>query len=1066
MPSSNERDGVIVACRRCHVPYNGVRYVNGKVNSCGLKRHIVNNDACLTFYKQDSNCKYRNKFFDLNSSIVRRGVHLNEKNPRKRILMFPPIPHSNFGLTATSNTPGPPPTLGGTSSKNQKLNHSTLNQQTTRVGGYQPDVCRDNIVAALEAHTEAWGDDDGTSDSSTSLLSDGAGLDLDNNAPDETSDTGDDNEGDANEGLTFGDFEEDPDDVAPVYVGVPHRSIVPMNDTLIAEVELLHLMEKHKLHMNVMIPIWDWAVKSQSRVSHDFSWTQHRTRNTILKDMQSHFRRSLNPDNSETVVPDEFSRVMITVLPDNTPIDLFVRPFQAALNSLLLKPELMQQSKLSLPNAHDPFSYVNNPPVTEITELHHGSWWADSWRDANCDPEKNEMLVPIIFYMDGISLDSHGRLTLTPLNMTLGIFSTETRKSNAAWETIYFHPDLSSLTPENRDKKSVPFNNIQNLHRGLEAALRSFRSQCKRTTLFPNLPWNNRTYQVSMKFAVAFVIGDTELHDKLCGRYGSHSNKTAYACRHCNCRTEDVVNIDAQDSTRLWIPDDFCVLTHGMQSNHWKEVSHHPIINAFDCVNFGSNPHKIHFATPGECLHMHQLGVAKRAIEVFKDMIQKKPDNDSRKGHRDQAYYEISRISQIYGIMLTRQSDRSFPRTKFTSAILEDSRKNGKDYLGVIVCVVLTLLTNSAKSMLNDWAFVDNPKINDCLKVFEQILFFDEFLKHCAMKKSNLEKLPVLVKRFISKYTSVFARGSGNGQNLIKNHLYFHLHQYIKMFGPPAGWDSSPCEGHHKMDIKAPSKNTQQNASSLIEQTCRRKMEKSLINRSMRVATQHQYLYVPDNGQEPKRQAGSRYKIFLDENDDPAMKWDLQRNSQKAHIPLEVLDLCCETFLSPSIDQKYVVGFTEFNHRSSDNVHYKFRSNPSYRSDNGQSAHVWYDWADFLYLDNDGSECVCPAQILCFLFLSDEQASHLPDDDYTGGEYAVVRSLVDKPHPIRQSLIVERGKADNKLYVYPCSSIYGPVAVVPQQGTANGNDFFIVRNKKHWLKCFHDLLEQTDFPIE
>ena len=128
---------------------------------------------------------------------------------------------------------------------------------------------------------------------------------------------------------------------------------------------------------------------------------------------------------------------MITVLPDHTPIDLFVCPFQPALNSLLLKPELMQQSKLSLPNVHNPFSFVNDPPVDEITELHHGSWWADSWREANCNTEKNKMLVPIIFYMDGISLDSHGRLTLTPLNMTLGIFSTETQKSNEAWETLF-----------------------------------------------------------------------------------------------------------------------------------------------------------------------------------------------------------------------------------------------------------------------------------------------------------------------------------------------------------------------------------------------------------------------------------------------------------------------------------------------------------------------------------------------------------------------------------------------------------------------------------------------------
>ena len=234
----------------------------------------------------------------------------------------------------------------------------------------------------------------------------------------------------------------------------------------------------------------------------------------------------------------------------------------------------MQQSKLSLPNVCNPFSFINNLPVFNSAELHHGSWGADSWRDANCNPENNEMLVPIIFYMDGISLDSHEKLTLTPLNMMLGIFSTEMQKSNNAWETLYFHLNLSSLNPENRDKKSVPFHNPQNLHRGLEATLCSFHSQCTKTTLFPNLPWNNKTYHISMKFAVALVVGDTELHDKLCGWYVSHSNKTAYACRHCNCKTEDFVNRIAQELTQLWIPDNFCVCTHRIQSNHWKEVSY------------------------------------------------------------------------------------------------------------------------------------------------------------------------------------------------------------------------------------------------------------------------------------------------------------------------------------------------------------------------------------------------------------------------------------------------------------------------------------------------------------
>ena len=39
-----------------------------------------------------------------------------------------------------------------------------------------------------------------------------------------------------------------------------------------------------------------------------------------------------------------------------------------------------------------------------------------------------------------------------------------------------------------------------------------------------------------------------------------------------------------------------------------------------------------------------------------------------------------------------------------------------------------------------------------------------------------------------------------------------------------------------------------------------------------------------------------------------------------------------------------------------------------------------------------------------------------------------------------QLLLVEHGNTSNKLYLYPCPSIYGPVAVIPQQGVAQGNN--------------------------
>ena len=72
--------------------------------------------------------------------------------------------------------------------------------------------------------------------------------------------------------------------------------------------------------------------------------------------------------------------------------------------------------------------------------------------------------------MDGISLDTHGKLNVTPLNMTLGIFNVETRTKDYAWETIYFHP-CAQLESSRQSKKATSLESLKNLHNGLHAAL-------------------------------------------------------------------------------------------------------------------------------------------------------------------------------------------------------------------------------------------------------------------------------------------------------------------------------------------------------------------------------------------------------------------------------------------------------------------------------------------------------------------------------------------------------------------------------------------------------------------
>ena len=224
--------------------------------------------------------------------------------------------------------------------------------------------------------------------------------------------------------------------------------------------------------------------------------------------------------------------------------------------------------------------------------------------------------------MDSIVLDAGSRQSLYPLKMTLGIFNVATRTSRVdAWETLYFHPSKEHESAK-VVKKTKSFDNIQNLHNGLRVALKSFRNLCKsgKTVEWRNLPYAGKNWHVHMKFAIAYVIGDTDLHDQLCGRYGSYSLKTAHLCRHCDCPTLESVNPRYQTQCNLWEPNHF---SSNVKPDVFKKRSHHPIHNAFHDLDFGCNPHNIHLASPGECLHMHQLGCAKRAVEYFKEFATK-----------------------------------------------------------------------------------------------------------------------------------------------------------------------------------------------------------------------------------------------------------------------------------------------------------------------------------------------------------------------------------------------------------------------------------------------------------
>jgi hypothetical protein len=123
--------------------------------------------------------------------------------------------------------------------------------------------------------------------------------------------------------------------------------------------------------------------------------------------------------------------------------------------------------------------------------------------------------------MDGVSTNAFGCLGLTPLNTTLGIFNTATRMAREAWGTLYFHPNNEAESSLHVHKTKV-LHNIQNLHGGMDACICPILThhQSGWSSLRQPQRYGGQTHKVNLKFVFTFMVGDTEMHDKLCGKVG------------------------------------------------------------------------------------------------------------------------------------------------------------------------------------------------------------------------------------------------------------------------------------------------------------------------------------------------------------------------------------------------------------------------------------------------------------------------------------------------------------------------------------------------------------------
>ena len=738
------------------------------------------------------------------------------------------------------------------------------------------------------------------------------------------------------------------------------------------------------------------------------------------------------------------------------------------------------------------------------------------------------MLCPLAFEVDETYLDTNGRLTVCPFNIRLLIFNVAACKSVDASTTWFFLPN-DDAEAAHHEAKTEAVHKVQNLHNAMRECFKDLKYMMDNNIGMEWKLWyGGEEHDVVLKFALAFVVSDTAMHDKLCCHYGTRNMNIKAICRHCDCPTVELSSFKTFLKCKSWRPEELDPTVDPEMRNpstkegreYWQGISHYPVKNALDELEHGSNRAKTHLNTCGEVLHMHQKGAMKRVIEALvyawtngKGMVVDDVEMSVQQKNINKSLSHLNNLGHQMGSQLARQSDRNKPRTKFKNSLFVTTKKCAHEQQGVLLCVLLALLTDRGRQICMEERTMRKAWLENQIHMLELILMVEVFLKRDRYPKEWLD--PAALGAAMGHYMDLMVdicQRDGMGNLLSKNHLMFHIPQYVLRWGPPTVFDTAVMESGHKTESKRPAQLTQQRPQTFMTQLPDRYSDRRIIKRFRDFFKIDRLL---DDSLGPQEEdtntteqglaglpvaTGSRFTLGIDDqNGKPSVLWNKRRMGTQVHNQT-VVDLVAAIVLSKAADgaNDVIHGFTEYKMGIEGEAQI-FRAHPCYRSASRQRKDVWYDWAHFDLSGYRGfSKYLLPCQILMFIhvpFLQGEVKFNgiklAPKEPH-----AVVRAFRAAPSELGDpqqyrgksvpySFLVKCGRLRDEYNIIPCRHIKAPAMVVPneevkeppanQVNTASkkraweelhrkdikplGRAYFVISPREEWGECFGSLVQ-------
>jgi Plavaka transposase len=721
-------------------------------------------------------------------------------------------------------------------------------------------------------------------------------------------------------------------------------------------------------------------------------------------------------------------------LPDNLGLaTVVVHDAEQCIRSLLEDAFLMQSSNLLFPN-NNPLSPPDpNPKIR--ADVDTSSLYFEAYSTYIKVPGL-EVLCPIILYSDKTVTDFHGNLSLHPVSFTLGIFNRETRNNPRAWRTLGYVPNVkaSANAKTSSDKARI-------YHIVMDVILHSLR--CLQRTggiYWPFLCYNDESYEVVFKIPILMIIGDTEEHDRMVGRYTSRSTQILYCCRYCRCPTSEIKSIRTFPYTKQ---DDIRALILQKKYNSLKELCYQPLPrNAFHDLQYCDTDRGINGATPAELIHLVQLGFHFYALEAFfglktitqeqrkrnkrssiskkqgrKSIIRRKSGNDKRSptprssSESDSSSPLIYSAPQetetgknrfftpstclrfdsharFYGRLLQHQSSRNLPRCYFSHGVTGNKKKNAHEMQGVLL--VSTVILCSSYGYRDACHPLGNNRWSSFIQLFSELIMFEEICKRTTgFTTHEICTLRRYIPPFLDFFKRVVDRKEGAGLDIIKFHLPLHLADDIERFGCPENFNSGPSESRHKTEVKMPAQRTQKRFDTFDYQTATKYTDNLLINLAIsKVHSDKAQTSTLSLSSSSGRSAshdkkhtlfGKSFVVSCDKRKQEREKWN------DKHLQNVIQDIIVSKIL-PFITNPSLFCYTAL--RVDDVL---FRANPV--------RHPKEHWLDWCIIDWGRKHGCIPAQILIFLKI-ESILSPITIGDTTvskNGMYALIHSLTSQP---------------------------------------------------------------------